>query len=397
MPSAPRRPAVVAVVAVLLALPLAALLPVLLAACGPPADGGPVGASGGGFALDSAPLARLGSGRGPEDEFVRVIAAFRQRSGHVVVADGAAHALHRFTSDGVHARTIGRRGDGPGEFRSLTWAGLLAGDSIATYDFSAGAFSVFTPDGAFVRRVALDRAPLADAARTPLWPTPLVVVPPDSVVVAARFMPQPRLSGAGTRTDSTALFVVSLATGEGRRAGTVPVRRSYARQSYSMTAPFSPVLSVAAGPGADGLLVGFGDSAVVRRLAPDGALHAAHPLPLRPAPLGAARDTFAERYLASENVFLSPAERRDVLAALEFPATFPAYRRILADETGALWVAADSTRWLVVSPAGGRVVAVTLPSALEPLQIGGDWLLARYTRTDDVQEVRVYALRRQAR
>jgi hypothetical protein len=54
----------------------------------------------------------------------------RSRDGRVYSADPMTRMIHVFRPDGSHEQSIGRRGDGPGEFQAMGRPGLVADDSI---------------------------------------------------------------------------------------------------------------------------------------------------------------------------------------------------------------------------------------------------------------------------
>ncbi len=83
---------------------------------------------------------------GAPDEFGRVNSAALGPDGAVFVADGLNHEVRVFGLDGVHRRTFGRNGDGPGEFRSLYSVAWL-GDRLLTLDSSLGRVGAFSATG----------------------------------------------------------------------------------------------------------------------------------------------------------------------------------------------------------------------------------------------------------
>lgn len=85
----------------------------------------------------------------PEYLFGAVSGAIRLSDGTVVVADMQALALRMFAPDGTHLRTVGRRGEGPGEFLAVTGLQRLPGDSIFVVDRGTR-WSLFDHDGDFV-------------------------------------------------------------------------------------------------------------------------------------------------------------------------------------------------------------------------------------------------------
>jgi len=81
--------------------------------------------------------------------FGAVMGAVRLSDGTVVVADMQAAALRMFAPDGTHLRTVGGRGQGPGEFVGIQGLRILPGDSIFVLDRGTR-WSLFEPGGTFV-------------------------------------------------------------------------------------------------------------------------------------------------------------------------------------------------------------------------------------------------------
>ncbi len=83
------------------------------------------------------------------------------KNGDILVLDNQDNIFRVFTAKGP-AGTIGRAGEGPGEFRNLRSAGWL-GDSLWTYDPALDRYSIFGPDRKYVRAF---RVPVAIVAGT---------------------------------------------------------------------------------------------------------------------------------------------------------------------------------------------------------------------------------------
>lgn len=73
-------------------------------------------------------------------------------SNHIYVLDPTAFGVHRFDDHGTWLGTIGREGDGPGEFRRPTAMGWLA-DTLWVADRGLGRLSLFDRSGGFLRSV----------------------------------------------------------------------------------------------------------------------------------------------------------------------------------------------------------------------------------------------------
>ena len=67
----------------------------------------------------------------------------------------AANELRVYDAKGIYVKTFGRKGDGPGEFRSISNVVKLAGDTIAVLHERASV-SRFSSDGKYITRTADD-------------------------------------------------------------------------------------------------------------------------------------------------------------------------------------------------------------------------------------------------
>ena len=83
---------------------------------------------------------------GAPEEFGRVNGVAVAPDGTLFVADGFNHEVRVFGLDGVHQRTFGRNGEGPGELRSL-YSLAWVGDRLLTLDPNLGRIGVFSAEG----------------------------------------------------------------------------------------------------------------------------------------------------------------------------------------------------------------------------------------------------------
>jgi hypothetical protein len=88
-------------------------------------------------------------GEGPE-QFGQVKGVAPLPDGGLVVLDAQAQELRIFESDGRHVRTLGRRGEGPGELSGAN--GILVGPDglIRVHDPSNARVSLFNPETGFI-------------------------------------------------------------------------------------------------------------------------------------------------------------------------------------------------------------------------------------------------------
>ncbi len=82
------------------------------------------------------------------------------RAGIFAVSDGADQDVKLYDGRGKRVGTVGRAGQGPGEFENLQVATFFR-DSLVGYDGGADSLSVFDAGGAFVRAATIDEAPHA--------------------------------------------------------------------------------------------------------------------------------------------------------------------------------------------------------------------------------------------
>lgn len=85
------------------------------------------------WTLSPAPVVTIGAEGEAATEFSRITAAFRLSSGIIAVANGATSEIRLFNERGHYLRSFGRRGAGPGEFRTLGWLGR-SGDTAFVFD-----------------------------------------------------------------------------------------------------------------------------------------------------------------------------------------------------------------------------------------------------------------------
>lgn len=85
---------------------------------------------------------------GPTSSLYNVRGAQIASDGRVVVAD--ANQIMTFESTGEFLGAVGREGEGPGEFRSITWMRVLDGDTIVLYDGLSTRLTWYSVDGDLV-------------------------------------------------------------------------------------------------------------------------------------------------------------------------------------------------------------------------------------------------------
>lgn len=90
-----------------------------------------------------------GDSSDPNALFYRPSSVVAAEDGTIYVADSGNKRIQVFGPDGEHLRSMGREGQGPGEFRSLRQI-TIAGDFLVVYDSTMRRMSVWTLDGEYV-------------------------------------------------------------------------------------------------------------------------------------------------------------------------------------------------------------------------------------------------------
>lgn len=111
--------------------------------------GGPTWADGAGWTMSE--IVRIGSVGGDSDYVFGAISGLAVLSdGRIVVGDGAARELRFFSPNGVHQRTVGRRGSGPGEYNELSGVLVTPGDTLLVPDRRNLRMNRVAPDGTWL-------------------------------------------------------------------------------------------------------------------------------------------------------------------------------------------------------------------------------------------------------
>lgn len=140
---------------------------------------------------------------------------------HVMAAGDDVYVVQRhvpeirvFGRDGRHRQTIGREGQGPGEFETV-WAAGLVGDSLWVIDINLRRLSVFTLGGALVSTVVFDPVP-------PTLGEGLLFLPyPESLMPDGNFLGFGRGSGRSVANGDITAQPLLRMTPEGRTADTL--------------------------------------------------------------------------------------------------------------------------------------------------------------------------------
>lgn len=106
--------------------------------------------------VDSSPLLTIGAGAGLAAqgdtmfEFNEIMGAFVLADGRIVVADMGSSTLRFYSEAGAFVNAVGRKGDGPGEFRQIMGFHRVRGDTLVVND-NLTELDWFAPDGGLIK------------------------------------------------------------------------------------------------------------------------------------------------------------------------------------------------------------------------------------------------------
>ncbi|WP_420128320.1 hypothetical protein [Longimicrobium sp.] len=322
----------------------------------------------------------------------RVDSLFTQVTGIDVDSRGRIYAGDWFTarvvvldSTGAVVRTVGRRGLGPGEFRSVRGVQVLPGDSLLVYDPGAARLSVFAPD-------STRAAYVTNLAATLAGPEPHLIrrTPANDAHIA--LIRPPFTSGDTARHDLLRLLSLdgSVRGEPMRRFPSRSFLRVQQQGGFSvMPNPFGHEGLFALGP--DGTLhYAWNGTLGVESTDLEGTRVGGFALAYEPPPVTSADAKSAFAGMPEQAVSMFRDALRDSL-----PERWPALLALLVDERGRLWVglhgAADEPReWALFEPGGRYLGSAFLPREAEVHAVRGDRFYTAENGDDGVTAVVVY-------
>jgi len=354
-----------------------------LLACGPDqqatGDSGAQEGSGGSqiyLELDRNPTVSIG---GEEVPLYRVTDALVSASGEIVVSDGAPRILC-FDSDGRERRSLGRAGDGPGEFRSIDWIHELADDSLVAYDSRLRRATYFSSNGKIARVLRPDVSP------EPRGAPQIVGIFADGSLLATQIIPPADHPQGPSFTIRPGLRLMRYGRDGSFQADLGQFEGSelaYIQGVRLQTAEFlrNTIILVAN----DQFYVASGDEFGASVFDQDGVELRRISRPHTPIPIQ--ESDLAQTHAPDGTPF-------------PFPPEFPAVSSILVDAVGNLWVKPFTRQdpgkidWSVFDVGGQFRGLVTLPGRFEPMEVGDDYVLGVARDTLDVETVHLYGLSR---
>jgi hypothetical protein len=335
--------------------------------------------------VDSAVLDLADSGNAPAYEFERVTDALWLDDGRIVVADDGWREVRFFSPSGEFIASVGRAGEGPGEFQRIQTISPWRGDSIVVFDQRLDRATVLSENGG-VRTI-----PLADLSHRPEYLRALGASGLIGLFSSPAFQPaEPgayRVPYLVIRLDEQGVVLDTL--------GQIGGREGYWAQGIS-----GPLLI-----GKDGHLAARGGDAVFgdadslqyeRYREGIGSTQRVR-VPTFDLTLSAQEvEDVRQRFLRPQD----PPDVRRAVEAMPFPSSRPAFSKLLIDDEGCLWAASyripgepEGPRdWQVFDSVGTWLGRVSVPARFSPLDIGSDFILGVWLDPLDVHHVQIRPL-----
>lgn len=345
--------------------------------------------------VEPEPLLDLATvGSGAEHEFFNVVDATRFPDGTIAVAERRAGTIRFFSPSGDFIESVGRSGEGPGEFAGLVSIDALDGDSLLAFDPRTQRVTIYGPRRQVSRVIPLTpqflRAVHLFDGRALLimvgLPGATVEGDPGHVRTPGRVL---LASLDGEVTDTLASTV-----------GGESVRLEAARALLDAR-PFFGKNSYLAVLG-DRFYLGDSDAMQFQVHGPDGRLERIARAPGYDLALTAGQ---LDAEIATRLEINSTPRNRELIDRLPVPPNRPAYADLKVDLEGNVWLAEhngwfrnligpEPRKWEVFGPGGEWLGSVELPARFQVFEIGSDYVLGLLRDDVDIERPQLLRLNR---
>lgn len=364
------------------------------------------------WSLSEAPVVAFGGGASPDVPLAEVVAVVPLDRGRVAVGMNQQPQVLVVESDGTLAATLGREGEGPGEFSRVASVVRLGADSLAVWDPDHRRISVFTEYGDYVRDVDLSTlapwSPVMAGNVTVVGAfTYLLPSAPRALVLFGVGLFGP---GMGLRRVEVPSYRITADGEELASFGPFPGEETYMTDQTGLV-PFPFGADTHGVTVGDALVVGTAEAPELRHYGPDGTLERIVRWPDHDRTVGGPIFTrwndFVDDWLSS----MPSGDRRRYRETIEHvpqAERFPAYGAIVASEDGQVWVGeyagrltliatplnvrVPARRWLVFGTDGALAATVRTPEGFQPYAIREQLVWGVYKDELDVESVQAFVI-----
>lgn len=350
------------------------------------------------WTIDSMPFVDIGTADGRDGQDLALPwSSVRLADGRIAISNAQSNELRFYTPEGRFIRSVGREGEGPGEFQLIALLRLGRGDTIISSDAILPRLTLFSSDGAYARTIQLE----ALEGRVPR----LRGLISDTVALFSVQLYERSGGRSQAARDTLLLATRGLEGGVTQLIGRFPADEKFNQvlPNGSIAAWNQPFARDAYAAVAGGLVwVGVSDTYEVRGFGPNGDLRSVVRMDRPAQPVGQTeRSRFFQHHLEGVEDEDQRRTYENVHQIIEFPETLPAYSALESDDGGFLWVEEYVLPWEGGRPqwrifdSNGRAVAVArTPAGLLVQEIGRDYVMGLWRDPMDIEHVRLYRLTR---
>ena len=340
----------------------------------------PAWPAGAGWLVGTDPILTIGEVSGDLNyTFGFVSHALRLGDGSIVVADRSASELRHFGPDGAFIRSLGGRGEGPGEFAMLSevWT---RGDTILASDGAQGRVSVFGREGDVLETIRVESAQGRGGYRSPYT----------QFTDGAMLVLNPPSGGVGLGGGDVipgAVWRLDRYSRDGRFMNEIAYVQESPRWEHGIAGlppglylPFSLGLPPFAA-GGNHVYTAGGTEAGIQRWTSDGELSHVFRWPIRERSVSRDdRRRWREANSTAPQAY-NPAAWARYVREIPFPERMPLTRRLLEDAEGNLWAERfspsweEDSVWYVFNGEGVWLGEVAAPPGLHIFEIGANHVL----------------------
>lgn len=347
--------------------------------------------------LASTPSLEVGTDPSDPDAVLEVVReAVRLSDGRIVVANGGLSSrLPVFSPEGRYNSSIGRRGEGPGEFGWITSLQVGPNDSLFVFDAGLQRLTVFLEDGQLARVASF--IPAGDVRGSGLLSATRMA---DGRTWVGRGRPRNLRGEPGViLRDTISIGLLDDTFSEFRVLADLPGRMTTTTVVGGLSGFGAPAFSPRVVHAVWGrcVFVSTGDDPWVSVFGADGRLVSTLEGP------GAPRPVIGEHVESREEALLryAPEDERPIIRdrfrAAAKTTHLPYYHAIIADEWGHVWLQEYSPpwgmgrRWYVLSQSGDRMGEVEMPRTLTVYSITRDGVLGSSHGEFDQETVELFS------
>ncbi len=343
------------------------------------------------------PSVHIGVSTGAEEyQLYRVANALRLKNGYVVVANAGTSELRIYDSGGHHLLSFGSPGDGPGQFRGVAWITVAGQDSLLTWDPSSARLSFFGLDGKFLG---------SSTVSAPNGQIPAILGAWEDRLLLGKLRSTTTEFSEGLVRDTVPYVAIDFSGDILYTLGEYEDREYYSRVSAAgprvrtagVTVPFARNGRTAVAP--DGYYFGTGQSYEITYFSRKGDPRRVIRRFVQNRPV---TDDIKRQWVQQFVGQSSTGDIRDMqdrmLESVPFPETLPAYRDLLTDDEGNLWVrdytvsGDEAVAWHVFNTSGEWMGGVRFPRGFEPTSIGHEYVLGILRDELEIEHVQMYDL-----